>query len=562
MVDRPTDNSDETAIERMGRRAVPPDPRLVAAETARLSPLAVAGKVAGWVGAAALLVALFWVGITKQMTITPKVLLALGLVAVGFWVVTTITVVVQQVRARGFQAVLSSMLFTLFIIGIVVMINYIAGRHSIFRADWSEAKLGSLHAGSLEIVRSLDQDVTITAFVSPDYYAADHLRRLLREYEIHSSRVKLHMYDTKLALEKVEEYGRPYDGTVFVESGDRKEEVQGGTEEQISSAIMAVTTGQKTTVYFLTGHGELQVDAFGEQGLTVLKRYLENEQYEVKSLSLATEKEPRVPDDCAVLAIVGARQKPMEHEMKAISSYLSEGGNLWLALASPPAPDFAELLTPHGVRPLEGFVMDPARSLQGNPQVPAVLQPEGHDIVNGLTMVALPTVMAFEIDAPEPAMPGAPPPAGRPQVLLESTASAWLETSTSGPIGQDPDRRMGPLAMAVALDLSSASEPPPYPGAPEPPVDDSGGRIVAIGDFDFVRDDLYQAGLQSNVFLATSSIGWLARSERLITIPPHEPPDRTMVLATTQKNLAILISAVFIPVLVLLTGLFVWWRRR
>jgi ABC-type uncharacterized transport system involved in gliding motility auxiliary subunit len=174
----------------------------------------------------------------------------------------------------------------------------------------------------------------------------------------------------------------------------------------------------------------------------------------------------------------------------------------------------------------------------------------------------LPTVMAFEIDSPEPAMPGTPPPAQRPAALLDSTGSAWLERSSSGPIGQDPDRKTGPLTMAVAVDLSEEPEPQAYPGAPPPPSIEAGGRIVAIGDYDFVRDDLYQLGLRSNVFLATSSIGWLARSERLITIPPQEPPDRTMMLATAQRNLAILISTVLIPVLVLLTGLFVWWRRR
>ena len=244
MVDRPDDYSKKTSTEQMKSRAMPPDPRLIAAEAAPLSLLAMTGRIAGWGGAAVILVALFWVGITKLMSTTPKVLLVLGLIAVGYWLVTNITVVAQQVRARGFQAARSSMLFTLYVIGIVVMLNYIAGRHNLLRADWSEAKVHSLHSGSIDVVRALDQDVTITAFVSPDYYAADHLRRLLREYEIQSSRIKLHVYDTKLALEKVEEYGRPYDGTIFVEAGERKEEVQGGTEEQISSAIMAVTTGE------------------------------------------------------------------------------------------------------------------------------------------------------------------------------------------------------------------------------------------------------------------------------------------------------------------------------
>ncbi len=556
----------DSSTDAADARQAPPDPRLVAAEVAPSSPLMVAGKIAAWVGLAALFVGLVWTGITKTLGTAPKVLLVLGAVGVIFWLVTNITTVVKQVRARGFQAVVNSVLFTIFVVGIIVMANYIAGRHHMFRADWSEAKLHSLAPGTLDIIRNLEQDVTITAFISAEQYNADQIRQTLNEYEIRSKRIKLRIYDPKLALDKVDEYNRPYDGTIFVETEDRKEEVQGGTEEQISSAILAVTTGKKTKVYFLTGHGEQSLDAFGEKGLAVLKRYLENEQYEAESLSLATEKEPQVPADCAVLAIVGAKQALLAKENKAITDYLGQGGNLFLALASPPAPDFADLLQPYGVRPLAGLVMDPARSLQGNPQVPAILEPQGHDIVDNLTMIALPTAVAFEVETPEPPMPGPgapPPPPTAATPLLESTGSAWLETSASGAVSKDPDEKSGPLAMAVAIDLSREEQPPQYPGAPPPPEpEERKARIVAVGDYDFMRDDLYQMGLRSNIFLATSSFAWLTRNDKLVTIPPQEPLDRTMVLATAQKRLAILISAVLIPLMVLVTGLVVWWRRR
>ncbi len=556
---------DDSSMDGDAARQDLPDPRLVVAEAAPGSALMLAGKIAAWVGLAALLIGLFWTGITKTLGTAPKVLLVLGLVGVIFWLVTNITAVVKQVQARGFQAVLNSVLFTVFVIGIIVMANYIAGRHHMFRADWSEAKLHSLAPGTLDIIRDLEEDVTITAFISPEQYNADQIREMLNEYEIHSKRIELRIYDPKLALEKVEEYDRPFDGTIFVETEKRKEEVQGGTEEQMSSAILAVTTGEKTKVYFLTGHGEQNLDAFGERGLTVLKRYLENEQYEVASLPLSTEKDPQVPGDCAVLAIVGAQQGLLEKETEAIGQYLEQGGNLFLALASPPAPNFADILEPYGVRPLTGLVMDPARAFQGNPSVPAVVQPQGHDIVDNLAMVALPTCVGFEVEFPEPPMPGpgAPPPPPTPATaMLESTGSAWLETSTSGPVSKDPDEMSGPLALAVAIDLSREEPPPQFPGAPPPPEsDERKARIVAIGDYDFIRDDLYRP-LPSNIFLATSSFAWLTKNDKLVTIPPHEPLDRTMTLATAQRNLAILISAVIVPLLVLVTGLVVWWRRR
>ena len=547
---------------------MPSDPRLVAAEAVAVSPLMLAGKIAGWVGLAALIVGLFWTGITKAMGTGPKVLLIMGVVGLACWLATNVSAVVAQVRARGVQAVLNSVLFTAFVIGIIVMANYIAGRHHMFRADWSEAKLHSLSEGTLDIVRNLDKDVTITAFLAPGG-PSDQTRTMLGEYEIHGKRIKLKVYDPALAITKVEEFKPMSSRSIFVECGERKEEIQVATEEKISSAILAVTTGEKTKAYFLTGHGEQSLDAYGEKGLKWLKTYLENEQYAVESLSLMTQEQPEVPGDCAVLAIIGAKQALLENEKTAVRQYVEQGGNVFIAVASPPAPDFADLLEPYGVRPLTGMVMDPASGLWGNADVPMVAPEEyAHEIVKKLNGVALPTTIAFEVERPEPPMPGPgapPPPPSVATAILESSGYSWLETSTSGTVTKDADEKTGPLTMAVAIDLSLADQqPPPYPGAPPMPdeSDVRKGRLVVVGDYDFVRDDLYDRGLQENIFLATASFSWLARNDKLVTIPPHEPMDRTLVLGTAQKNLAVVISAVVIPLMVLAAGIVMWWRRR
>lgn len=116
--------------------------------------------------------------------------------------------------------------------------------------------------------------------------------------------------------------------------------------------------------------------------------------------------------------------------------------------------------------------------------------------------------------------------------------------------------------MAVAIDTGKKKNPrmPQQPQQSE--SDRPSTRIVAVGDYDFIRDDLYKIGLRSNIFLATSSFAWLTSNEKLVSIPPQEEPDRSMPLASGQKNLAIIISAVIIPLLVLVVGGIVWWRRR
>ncbi|MDQ6694521.1 MAG: ABC transporter, partial [Chloroflexota bacterium] len=59
------------------------------------------------------------------------------------------------------------------------------------------------------------------------------------------------------------------------------------------------------------------------------------------------------------------------------------------------------------------------------------------------------------------------------------------------------------------------------------------------------------------------SVSWLAGANELVSIRPKDPSARrTVTLDNTQKNL-IFTSTVFgLPLLTLLTGAFMWWRRR
>jgi len=57
-------------------------------------------------------------------------------------------------------------------------------------------------------------------------------------------------------------------------------------------------------------------------------------------------------------------------------------------------------------------------------------------------------------------------------------------------------------------------------------------------------------------------INWLTADESLITIPTKEPEDRRILLSRTQMNMIALSSVILLPLIVVLSGVAVWWKRR
>jgi len=547
------------------------DPRLLAQPSGAMSILAFYGRVAGWAGSVLLLAALFWASIAKaplQHTPMPvRVLGLLALLCIAFWVYSNIHQLVVAIRTRGVQSALNSALFSVLVLAILVLLNYVSLRHEVFRGDLTKSKQYSLSEQTTKIIKGLEQKVTITAFISDEQYNADTTRRLLHQYEVSGgSKLTVKVYDFKTDIDKAQEYGARFDGTMYVECGEegakRKEEIQGGSEEQITSAILAATTGQKTRLCALTGHGEIGIEGGGpdKPSFGMLKSILQNQQYQVEPLNLVTQAQPVVPSDCKLLIIAGAKYAPTAKEMTAISQYVDQGGNLLLLLEPAPAPDFGAFLKAHGITPLTGQVKDPLSSAEGNPQILATV-PQDHDVTRGLQFIVLPTAVAFDVaeSAPPPSMPGAPPPPS------DDKAKSLLKTSDAATVAGVAGRR-GPFAMAVAVDESPAP-PPQMPGQPpqEQPASERKARLVVVGDSDFITDGFIGqlGGLgRQNLAFAAMAINWLVKNEKLVTIPPKEPAERPYSVTDAQRRFTWAVTAGIVPLLIIIAGAFIWWRRR
>ncbi len=559
-------------------RVMPVDARLQRPE--QLGARAMSSLFVGLAGALALIIGLLWWLVTKVLGVGPKAFLIIAVVCLVYVVAVNFRAIVRGLGQRRTASGLNAAAFAVMVLGILVILNIIGGRHSPFRYDASQNKQFSLSPQTVKVLKSLNQDVNAYAFFSREYPEQQTVRDRLEEYRQNSPRFKITYYDPKTRVDKDREFNITMDGTVVLKCGEKKEEVLSGEEERLTSALLAVTTGKKTKVYFLTGHGEVDLtEAAGGlgqgQSIAEVKKGLEAEQYDAQVLTLVNKRGAAVPQDAAALVIAGAQHPLQPAEMAAVEKYVDQGGKLLLALATgPDAPGFESILRKRGVTPLGGRVMDPSADHNaGAPEIPAVLKPESHQITARLQDLVLPLARPLKVESstpPPPAYPGSPPPPENKKAveLLKTSPEAWNDKMGPGgkyAAAKQPGDETGPFAMAAAIDESTKQKPPPQqPGMPPPPEDNTpatGTRIVVIGDCEFMTDQLVRQ-FWANGALVLNAVSWLVGNEKLISIPPkpHETPYLAMVGA--QKVIAAIIALFIMPGAIIITGGLVWWRRR
>ncbi|MFM2124088.1 MAG: hypothetical protein RL328_539, partial [Acidobacteriota bacterium] len=62
--------------------------------------------------------------------------------------------------------------------------------------------------------------------------------------------------------------------------------------------------------------------------------------------------------------------------------------------------------------------------------------------------------------------------------------------------------------------------------------------------------------------LFLNMLNWLSADEDLISIRPKDPEDRRLNMNARQVSMMFWGSVVFIPLLMLVAGFSVWWKRR
>ncbi|HET7101891.1 MAG TPA: GldG family protein [Terriglobia bacterium] len=436
-------------------------------------------------------------------------------------------------------------LYTLIGIAIIVLVNWFVSNHDK-RWDLTPNKEFSLSPQSKKILKGLKQNVTIYAFDRKDAFSGR--RDLLGEYESASRHVAVQYVDPDRQPALAKQYGIQSYGTIEVVSGTRHFQAQTTNEEGVTNALIRVLMGEKT-VYFMDGHGERSVNDTARDGFENLKKELNNESYDVKTLMLMQKNE--IPPECQVLVIAGPKHDYLPAEVATISKYIEGGGRVLFMLdAGVKLPNLNKMLAGWGITVRDDLVVDlnPVARLFGTtPDMPLIIKYGTHPIVGPMerTATLFPLSRSLEINK-------GPKDGASPEMLCETSGDSF------GVEGFNPSVRKvsyrpgkdikGPLTVAAADTISGQ-------GGKK-----GEGRLVVTGT-SLLGANAY-LGFQGNKDLVMNMVNWLSAEESLISIRPKSQEHQTLDMNQRQMFLLRYLGIFGLPLFIVLVGAGVWWRRR
>lgn len=426
-------------------------------------------------------------------------------------------------------------------------VGYLTTRH-VFVADWTAGGRASLSPESRAVLGQLHGPVEIVSYANPQGDLRPTIAGFLERYRRVKPDLTLRFVDPQQDPAKMRELGITVDGAIIVHYGNREQRLDELSERSLTNALERLARGGERIVAFVTGDGERRADGQANADLGTFMAQLESRGMRAVPLNFAQVTAVPQHTDLVVLA---SPSLPLEAgAVRALVDYLANGGNLlWLTEPANSDLNLAPLADALGLRVLPGVLVDGGGAALGlkDPRLIALGAYPPHAITRGFLLTTLfPQVAALaQVNRNDWAV----------QDFLESGPQSWTEFQ---PIGNDGSSTIrfdaaagelkGPLAFGLALSRLS------------PSPDKSQQRVVVVGDGDFLSNTFLGNG--GNRALGERVFDWLLGDDALVSLPPRGAPDRVLEITQAELNALSLGFLIGLPVLLLLVGGVLTWRRR
>src|SRR5215510_6155372 len=261
------------------------------------------------------------------------------------------------------------------VIAILGIINFIGYRHHK-RFDLTTEGLYTISDQTKKILGNLNKDVKVMRF-DKDTPDAQKLGDLMSEFKYYSKRVSYELIDPQKSPEIARQYAIQSMGDTIVVIGERIERPTQTDEQSIVNSITKATREKLKQVCFTEGHDEKSLNGTGGDGYAAVERVLKNENYQVKTIVLATSNQ--VPAECDVLVTAGPKKGLLPQEAAAIGKYLDEGGKFFLLADPDTNPEFNDVLKAWNIiLGNDAVIAGPGTGL--NPVTPVVQEYGSHPI--------------------------------------------------------------------------------------------------------------------------------------------------------------------------------------
>jgi ABC-type uncharacterized transport system involved in gliding motility auxiliary subunit len=478
-----------------------------------------------------------------ELLLASKILLIAGGVLVLGGVVLGFRQISGFFSKRSSQLGTNTTVLALAVIAILILVNYLGANHHK-RFDLTSEKYFTLSDQSKKIASGLQKDVSVVRFAkTPDVQFDD----LMSEYKNQNRHFRFQTVDPQEKPEVAKDYGATHMGDVIMESGDQKQTIQADpngavSESDVTSALLKVTNTTRKTVCFVTGHGEKSLTDDQAGGYLLADQGLKKENYNTEPVNLVSSNQ--VPADCDVVVVAGPTKSLFPQEAAMIAKYLDAGGKVLVEVDPDTDPNLNDIFNSWNVAVGKNIVVDASgvgRLLGIGPAAPLVVDygdsPITKNLQQGMTFFDLARTVSL-----------ADKSKGDPQgvELLKTSPRSFTIPKMEKEVTFDPKTdTAGPLSLGVAASRA---------------VGDKSARLVVMGDSDYAANQWINSQHNGDLFFNT--IDWLAQDENQISIRPKQPTDRRVTLTASQAAMLRWLDLIFLPGAVLISGVYIWWKRR
>ena len=459
----------------------------------------------------------------------------------------------RSMTKRSWRMGLSSGISVVIALAVVLFVGGLAARHH-YRADFTEDAIHTLAPQTKKVLKNLKSPVKSLAFYGKSQPDKPFAQTLLDRYSFDSKDFSFKFVDPVQQPSLAKRYEISRAGTVVLLAGKKQERVEQLNEQSLTNALIRLQRNDKKTIYFLTGNGERSLEDKGKTGYSQLKKSLEQQNFEVKSLIFSLAKE--VPQNASAVIAAAPRKAYTDKEIKRLSDYLERGGSLLVMIDPEAKSGLSGWLKKHGVILGNDLVIDEASVLFGaSPAWPVGAIYGKHPITDPMKglFAYFPVCRSVR--------PAAKLPAGAKAVsLIKGTKKSWAETDLEAlkkedaqvEFNKDKDRA-GPISLATAVSL-------PAPNGPKTAPAPAMAQLVVFGDSDFADNTHF--GQAGNRDLVLNTIGFLVKEDDLVSIRPKQTGPQLLLLKPLQAKLLFWVPVVLLPGIFVILGVVVVWRRK
>ncbi|MEK4366799.1 GldG family protein [Paenibacillus sp. FSL R5-0473] len=454
----------------------------------------------------------------------------------------------------------NSTVLSVAVIGIFILLTLFLNSLGGFQLDLTSNKQYTLSDQSLTAIKNVKDDVNILVLTvenANNTVLNREVTDMVEEYTKRNSKLKIKQYNltqepalaskygitgSSIVLEQGDQHKVIDIASLFTATGDGSDgSYQFTGEEKLTQALMNMSSTEMHKMVFLTGHEELSLAQ-----MTTLQSSLEQNNVQTEELQL--NQAGKVPEDADVLAIIGPQRDLSDTEMKAIRTYLSNGGKLLLSLGfvedmKSSWKNIDGLMADYGVVDEHAVMVD---NQQASTMGPLWVVPEygTHAITDKLAASQLYPMLSLSI-----ALTSKEQDKYTLSPLIHSSNDSYGETNIGGLLQNETTNDaeediQGPVELGYAADTTD--------GKP---------KAVILGSSIFMQDSEIANGGNRDFILNT--VNYLSEKENGLTIRPRvQAGYETAYLNAEQARTIFFVAIVAFPLIFVIIGVLLWWRRR